>query len=191
MRYFFVLVSAMALACGSEGPAGSPGREGLPGPGGPTGAAGPPGPASNVAGPAGPQGPSGSVGPAGAPGSPGPQGPRGEPGTEGPPGPAGPPGAAGPAGRTVTKSNLYVRTSAVVALGGPLGTGQAIAYCDNVKDVVVIGGCTGAPNIGPPAVYATGPINNTDAGQRAGYVCQANGTQNQTIQADVHCMAVP
>ncbi|MBI2344435.1 MAG: collagen-like protein [Deltaproteobacteria bacterium] len=129
-----------ATTAGSVGSEGPEGPQGKIGPAGPQGAAG-------AQGLQGEKGEAGAIGPPGAAGATGPQGPAGPQGAQGETGPQGPAGLQGPQGGGLytTKSDLYLRTAATtsddLSRDHRVEEGAAIAYCDNVTDIAVSGGC--------------------------------------------------
>ena len=138
------------------------------------------------AGPAGPQGPKGEPGLDGADGKSGAQGPAGAMGPQGPAGPAGQPGAQGPKGAdgkdgiSLTKANLYTRSTNLTA-------GVAIAYCDDENDIALSGSCVGQGIFwGSIGVYQP-----TSEDVKSGWECRSSNVGGNPVGATVVCVGVP
>lgn len=169
---------------GEPGPQGSPGRDGRDGQNAvcvaeldqcPPGVPGPEGPAgpTGLAGPQGLQGPKGEKGDTGATGS---QGLQGSIGPQGPAGVQGPQGLQGPAGLSISRADLYWRTAT--------GASPTIAFCDDVNDIAITGGC--ALTTTAAAAYS-GVVNHGDPEAKMGWGCHTNFNASATVV----CLSVP
>ena len=167
---------------------GGPELRGPPGPPGPAGIAGPPGPDGPI-GPIGGNGPPGEMGARGDVGSPGPPGPQGIQGLQGPQGLQGTQGAQGPLGPPgpgsllSSKENLLRREGRVSI--GPGLVGQAVAKCEQSKDIVVLGGCKATP-IWRAALVTGSGFSANDPGSKGGWSCDY---RNQSIESDIEVVA--
>lgn len=166
---------------------GGPELAGPPGPPGPVGVTGPAGP-EGLVGPIGGKGPPGEMGARGDLGSPGPpgpqgiqglQGPQGLQGTQGTQGPLGPPG---PGSLLSNKENLLRREGRVSI--GPGLVGQAVATCEQAKDIVVLGGCKATPIWRAALVSGSGFAANTPG--TGGWSCDY---RNQSTESDIEVIA--
>lgn len=160
-------ISAVCVNDLNSCPPGVQGQKGDAGPAGPQGAKGEPGldGAAGKAGPAGVMGPQGPVGPVG------PVGPQGTPGAK---------GVDGKDGNSLTKSNLYTRSTGLV-------TGVAVAYCDDESDIALTGSCVGQGIFwGSIGVYQP-----TSEDAKSGWECRSSNVGGNPVGATVVCVGVP
>ena len=162
-----------------QGPPGPPGSQGIAGPPGPDGPIGPIG-GNGPPGEMGARGDLGSAGPPGPQGIQGLQGPQGLQGTQGAQGPLGPPGP----GSLLSSKNNLLRREGRVSIGPGL-VGQAVAKCEQSKDIVVLGGCKATP-VWRAALVAGSGFSANDPRATGGWSCDY---RNQSTESDIEVIA--